>query len=306
MPRALRIKNFDFIYHVMDRSNSGIPLFRDNKDKDKFLSYVKKYQEKLGFKVYAYCLMTTHAHLIIDASGADISTVMHGINLRYAIYFNCRYHRHGHVFQDRFKSKVVKDDSYLITLSAYIHNNPISIKKYRNCPEKFKYSTLGLYLGIGHDPYEIVDEEYVMGLFSENVKRARENYYMYVKLCKNEKIMNTVEFKDEKSQYRSERKPLVRDFNPNDIVDFIVNYTGVSSKLLHWKYKKEATESRALCVFLIRYYCDFTFSQICKVLGRLTLSRVSELEEIGYKLIKNDDRYKNIMDDFLKKASASS
>jgi len=290
----------------MDRSNSGIPLFRDNKDKDKFLSFIKKYQEKVGFKVYAYCLMTTHAHLIIDAHGADISKFMQRINLCYALYFNTKYHRHGHVFQDRFKSKVVDTDSYLFALSAYIHNNPISMKRYRDCPEKFKYSTLGLYLGLNDDPFEIVDQEFVMGLFNENVKKAREEYYAFVRICNDKKKLDTVEFKDEKSQYRSERKVLVRKFKPEDIIEFIAKYIGISKELLHWKNKKEATKSRALCVFLIRYYCNFTFKQICGVIGGLTLSRISQLEEIGYNLIKEDERYKNIMNDFLKKASTSS
>jgi len=306
MPRAKRVKNeeLNYIYHVMDRSNSGIPLFRDDKDKDKFLSFIKKYQEKFDFRVYAYCLMTTHAHLIIDAHGADISQFMQRINLAYALYFNTRYHRHGHVFQDRFKSKVVDTGSYLLVLSAYIHNNPTSMKRYRDCPEKFKYSTLGLYLGLNDDPYKIVDQKFVMGLFSENVKKAREEYYAFVGLCNDEKKLATLEFEDEKSQYRSERKPLVRNFKPEDIVEFIVKYTGISKELLHWKNKKEATKSRALFVFLVRYYCNFTFKQICGVIGGLTLSRISQLEEIGYKLIKEDERYKNIMDDFLKKYSA--
>jgi REP element-mobilizing transposase RayT len=288
----------------MDRGNAGEPLFQDNDDKDKFLYYVEKYQKKLAFKVYAYCLMTTHAHLIIDANGADISQVMHDINQSYAEYFNLRHHRHGHVFQDRFKSKVVNSDEYLVTLSAYIHNNPMSIKRYKACPEKFKYSTLGVYLGQKHDPFGIVDEEFVMGLFSEDVKKAREYYYLYVKACVNEKIKADVEFTNEKSQYRSERKVLVRDFKPEDIVSFILGYTGVDPMVLQWKYHKEATESRALCVFLIRYYCDFTYKQICGVLKRLTASRISALENIGLKLIQTDERYKNILNDFLLYAKA--
>jgi REP element-mobilizing transposase RayT len=104
----------------MVRSISDVPLFRDDNDKDKYLLFIQKYQKKLGFKVYAYCLMTTHGHLIIDANGADISKVMHGINQCYAQYFNFRHKRHGHVFQDRFKSKVVDSEEYLFTLSAYI------------------------------------------------------------------------------------------------------------------------------------------------------------------------------------------
>lgn len=107
------------------------------------------------------------------------------------------------------------------------------MKKYREYPERFKYSTLAVHLCMKHDPYKIVDEEFVIGLFSENVKKARENYYIYVRLCNDKKILDHVEFKDEKSQYRSERKVLIRKFKPEDIVDFILDYTVVDSRMLH-------------------------------------------------------------------------
>ncbi|WDC83583.1 transposase [Caloramator sp. mosi_1] len=58
--------------------------------------------------------MDNHAHFIIDANGADISKIMHFINYKYAMWFNKRYSRHGHLFQDRFKSKIVKDERYLL------------------------------------------------------------------------------------------------------------------------------------------------------------------------------------------------
>jgi len=288
----------------MGRSISDIPLFRDDKDKDKYLFYVKKYQKKFDFKVYAYCLMSTHAHLLIDANGADISKFMHGINQSYAQYFNNKYDRHGHVFQDRFKSKVVDSDDYLFTVSAYIHNNPTDIEGYENCPEEYKYSSFSVYLGLKEDVYGIVDEEFIMGLFNENVKKAREKYYKFVMKCDDEYMKMQHEFKDEKGQYRSERTVLVRDFKAEDVMDFIEKYTNVDEKMLKWKYKREAKESRALCVFLIRYYCDFTYKEICALIGRLTLSRVSELSNIGLELIENNKRYKNIMEDFLKEKAA--
>jgi REP element-mobilizing transposase RayT len=283
----------------MVRSISDVPLFRDNADKDKYLFYIQKYQKKLGFKVYAYCLMTTHGHFIIDANGSDISKVMHGINQCYAQYFNFRHKRHGHVFQDRFKSKVVDSEGYLFTLSAYIHNNPTDIECYEACPELFKYSTLGVYLGLKDDEFGITDESFVMGFFSGNVKKAREEYYKFVMVCDDVNKKAHYDFKDEKSQYRSERTVLVRNFKPENIMNFVLYYTGAEGRMLKWKYKREAKEPRALCVFLIRYYCDFTYKQICELLGRLTLTRISELNEAGLGLIDGDERYKNIMKDFI-------
>jgi DNA modification methylase len=119
-------------------------------------------------------------------------------------------------------------------------------------------------------------------------------------ICDNENKKAHYDFKDEKSQYRSERIVLERNFKPMEIVDFIVKYINIDKKMIRWKYKRGAKESRALCIFLIRYYCDFTYKQICSVIGRLTLSRVTELSKIGLELIENDERYKNIMEEFIK------
>jgi REP element-mobilizing transposase RayT len=289
----------------MVRSISDVPLFRDNSDKDKYLFYIKKYQKKLGFKVYAYCLMSTHGHLIIDANGADISKVMQGINQSYTQYYNFKYKRSGHVFQDRFKSEAIDDENHLFTLSAYIHSNPMDMEDYKTCPEKFKYSSLGVYLGLKKDEYEIVNEEFIMGFFSENIKRAREDYYKFVMTWDGKKKKDQYDFRDQKNQYRSEKKALVSNFCPEEVMKFITAYTNVDKKMLKWKYKREAKECRALCVFLLRYYCDATYKDICGLLGRLTLSRISVLSQIGCEIIEKDERYKNIMEDFLKRMTGT-
>jgi len=88
MPREAREKSPNSMFHIMSRSISEVDLFRDNDDKNKYLSFLKRYKETFAIKVYAYCLMDNHSHLVIDVNGADISKVFHGVNLRYAIYYN--------------------------------------------------------------------------------------------------------------------------------------------------------------------------------------------------------------------------
>ncbi|PRR78532.1 Transposase IS200 like protein [Clostridium liquoris] len=304
MPRAARIKNSDSIFHIMIRSISEISLYKEDEDKDKYLKLIKKYQGVFGFKVYGYCLMTNHGHLIIDVNGSDISKIMHGINQCYAQYFNKKYERCGHVFQDRFKSKVVYNNKYLITLSAYIHNNPLDIEEYKQCVENYKYSTLGIYLGIRNDNLEIVDDDFVMQLLNENVENARERYIKLVYKCDDKAIKADTEFTNEKSEYRSERSILIRDHDPDKIIDFVIKYTGIEKRKVHFKNNRMATESKALCVLLMRYFCNFTYKDICKVIGNLTLSRVSKLCAIGVEIIYNDEKYCNIIEDFLKSSVA--
>lgn len=300
MPRTRRVKHFGFIYHVMGKSIAEAPLFQDDLDKDVFLLKVKSAQKKHGFKLYGYCLMDNHVHLIVDANGADISKVMQRINQCYVQhYYNVKYKREGHLFKDRFNSKVVDNMNYLFTLSAYVHNNPRKIKGYENCPEKYKYSSFAYYLGIKRDTLGIIDREFITNFFAGNITRARRNYHKFVMMCNDDVMKAHCEFLDKKGDYRSGRTVLNRSFTPEDIMEFIKNYMNTDKVMLQWKYKREATKSRAICVFLIRYYCDFTYAQICSILGRLTLSRVSALADIGQRLMEEDPRYKNVLQDFL-------
>ena len=304
MPRAARIKFFDSVFHIMVRSISDVDLYREDRDKDKYLELIKRYQEQFGFKVYAYCIMNTHGHLIVDANGADISKIMHGINQCYAQYFNRKYKRHGHVFQDRFKSKIITDESYLINLSAYIHNNPSDIEEYKDCIEKYKYSTLGLYLGEATDKYKITDEAFVMQLFSSDKETARKKYLEFAYKCNSEAAAGNVEFKNEGSQYRSERIIIARDHTPEDVLEFVSSCTGIKKDKIYTKYSRKVTESKALSVFLMRCFCNYKHADICKAVGCLTQARISKLCSIGLEIIYSKQEYRNLVSEFIKKKCA--
>ncbi len=155
MSRTFRLKSEESIYHIMCKSITEVNLFKDDDDKKKYLYFIKKYKTLYNFKLYGYCLMDNHLHLIIDANGSDISKVMHGINFSYAMYFNKKHERQGHLFRDRFKSIIVDNETYLKTLSLYIHNNPTAIGEYKNCPEKYAFSSLSIFLGKRRDRFQI-------------------------------------------------------------------------------------------------------------------------------------------------------
>ena len=128
MPRVQRVKGEFSTYHVVQRGNEKKKIFRDDEDKAKFLETLAKAREKYNFLLYAYCLMDNHIHLLVNDNGNDISKLMKSINVSYVSYFNRAYQRCGHLFQDRFKSELVKDDRYLLEVSRYIHNNPVKAK----------------------------------------------------------------------------------------------------------------------------------------------------------------------------------
>lgn len=303
MPRSARKKSEDAIYHVMARSISEVDLFKSEEDKKQYMKILKEYQIVYNFRVYAYCLMDNHVHLIIDPNGADISKIMHSINFKYANYFNNMHKRHGHLFQDRFKSKIVENNKYLISLSAYIHNNPLDIPEYKNNPETYIYSSLAVYLGIKKDEFNIVDDRFILNLFNGNKKRLRKWYTEFVKKVRTMDIQHIteeeIEFQDERTEYRSERKILARNSNVEDVVRFIEDKFKLEKDLMHIKYRKDMIEAKALLIVLLRNLCGIGCKEVCGVLGNITSSRVSKLCGIGVSLIRNNEAYKNIINDFI-------
>ncbi|GCD09763.1 transposase [Clostridium tagluense] len=300
MARKARLKTNDAIYHIMCKSITEVDLFRDDEDKKKYLSLVKKYKDLHHVKIYGYCLMDNHSHLLIDANGADISKVMHGINFSYAMYFNKKYKREGHLFKDRFKSKIVDSDRYLRTVSLYIHNNPTDISEFKDCPEKYAFSSLGIYIGKRRDHLNIVDYGFVMGFFGNDLKLARNYYYSLVFGCTDEKLKEEFEFKDEKTNYSSVRTILVRNFKPEDIIEFIAVKMNIAKLQLHMKYSRKLVEARALTVVLMRSICNLKSSDISTLLGNITPARVSKLSSIGIELIRTNKNYENILEEFIK------
>ncbi|MBU3146497.1 transposase [Clostridium sp. CF012] len=299
MARKARLKAADAIFHIMCKSISEVDLYRDSEDKEKYLLLVKKYKKLYNVKIYGYCLMDNHAHLLVDANGADISKVMHGINFSYAMYFNKKYAREGHLFKDRFKSKIVDNDKYLKTVSLYIHNNPTDISEFKDCPEKYAFSSLGIYIGKRRDHFNIVDYGFVLDFFGNDISTARKSYYSHVFGCNDEKLKEEFEFKDEKTEYRSGRKILVRNFSAEDVMEFIASKMNISKFHLNIKYSRKLVRAKSLTVILMRSLCNFKFSEISNTLGNISQARLSKLSNIGIELIGNDEKYENIIGEFI-------
>ncbi|WP_304519730.1 transposase [Clostridium estertheticum] len=300
MPRVARVKTDESIFHIMCKSISEVTLFKDDEDKKRYLLLIKKYKTLHNFKLYGYCLMDNHAHLMIDANGCDISKIMHGINFSYAMYFNRKYKREGHLFKDRFKSKIVYSDRYLRTLSLYVHNNPTDIIEYKDSPEKYTFSSLSIFLGKTTDSFNLVDYVFVMSLFGDNLKSARKNYYNLLFRCNAEKLKQETEFEDEKTDYNSERNILVRNFKSDDILDFVALKMNISKIYFYTKYNRNLVNAKALAVVLMRSLCNFKSKDIANILGNITQARISRLSTIGITLIGTEEKYQNIIGDFIK------
>ena len=149
------------IYHVIYRGVDKQRIFEDEQDCDKFLSMLRKYRSECDYKVLAYCLMSNHIHLLVGTGGMPLGQIFQHIATSFAIWYNIKYQRVGHLFQARFISEPVHDASHLLIVIRYIHRNPV---KARICsdPGQYRYSSVKDYFD-----NDLIDAKIVLDLVSK-------------------------------------------------------------------------------------------------------------------------------------------
>lgn len=182
MPRQARKKSKSGIYHIMLRGINQQILFEDDEDRAKFLDTIKKYKQSSGYCVLGYCLMDNHVHLLIKEGNELLENTMKRIGVSYVFWYNWKYKRSGHLFQDRFKSEPIEDDRYLLTVLKYIHQNPVKAGLAADLTE-YKWSSYSEYISIPR----IVDSAFVLGIFQNNQQQLQE--YFNQSVGKNEQAV---------------------------------------------------------------------------------------------------------------------
>jgi putative transposase len=126
MPRGARLILDNACYHLMARGNQKQSTFIEDEDFIKYLELLRHYKRKYCFKLYGYCLMPNHVHLIVELEKSSIlGKIMQGLNLAYAVWFNKKYNKVGHLWQGRYKSTLIQKDKYLLDCIEYVEFNPI-------------------------------------------------------------------------------------------------------------------------------------------------------------------------------------
>lgn len=125
MSRRARVFIKNAYYHVFSRGQRKELIFIDDGDFNFFLNLLFKTTKQTSIKLFGFCLMPNHYHLLIRSKSGDVSRFMRLINTRYAVYFNSKYKYTGYVFQDRYKAYIILSEEYLFTVLEYINNNPV-------------------------------------------------------------------------------------------------------------------------------------------------------------------------------------
>ena len=145
MARQLRVEYPGAIYHVTVRSNGKEALFLTDGDRKYLLTRMGEAVERYRVRVYLFCLMANHFHLVVETPCGNLNAFMHGILTGYGVYFNWVHRRHGHVTQGRYGARLVSGDEYLLKLSRYVHLNPVKVAALADKPKGERLAYLRAY-----------------------------------------------------------------------------------------------------------------------------------------------------------------
>ncbi len=181
MPRKARIDAPGALHHIMARGIEGRPIFKSDHDRNDFIERFVNIIEETETKCLAWALIPNHFHLLLKSGSIPVAKVMLRLLTGYAVSYNLRHKRQGHLFQNRYKSILCQEDPYLLELVRYIHLNPIRAKSVPDLKslEKYPYCGHGTLMGKFKNDWQDVGG--VLDLFGENISQARRRYKDFVK-----------------------------------------------------------------------------------------------------------------------------
>lgn len=158
------------VLHITARGNHRNDIFRDEEDFQIYLGLIKEALEFYNgeFEVYAYCLMDNHVHLLVKCKEKHISMFISRVHSLYAKIFNKKYRYIGYLFQNRYFTEVIEDDSQFLSTCRYIHLNPIRAKMIKK-PEEYEWSSYSMTIGLSEE--KIVNSEKILNYFKSSSSR---------------------------------------------------------------------------------------------------------------------------------------
>ncbi len=247
------------ITHVTQHASGTEPLFLERSDYLYMLLLIKETCKKFHLDVLSFVLMLNHLHLLLRLHSANLTEAMKNLFERYAMYFNNKYQRRGHVFSGAFRSSLCFDESYLLAASLYIHFNPVKAHIVLDAVN-YRWSSAALFLN-DIEKETFVDYKYILSTLNPNISIAHRQYR---ELLENLKML--------KIDSATPQHKVIREIAENVILDHDNLETRIgglkSQKRLRKPQDKEARR------FLIRQLKARGFG-VLEIAQKLNLSRQS-------------------------------
>jgi putative transposase len=181
MPRRARLDAPGTLHHIIIRGIERRRIVDDNVDRNDFVGRMGRIALDTGTVIYGWSLMTNHCHILARSGLLGLPTYMRRLLTGYAISYNRRHSRHGHLFQNRYKSIICEEDAYFKELVRYIHLNPLRAKLVESVTKLDRYRWCGHSVLMGRVENDWQDRDYVLGWFGSTEGKAKRFYRQYVK-----------------------------------------------------------------------------------------------------------------------------
>lgn len=286
MARQCRLIGEDCFYHITSRGDDRKPIYRSPRDYDKFLEYILRAKEKFHFFLHAYCLMTNHYHLLLETPKPNLPDIMQYVNTSYTTYHNVKQKRSGHLFQGRYKSILIEQESYYDRLTRYIHRNPVRAKIVKK-PSEYRWSSCNAFLRGVADTY--IDIDRVRECLSLDLKQYRsfaepgtgdddpfkEVYAGFILGGKDfiEEKLSQMQGDLELKDY-SNKRAIKNITDPEEIITAVAKYYKTDKDALITSVKRPMTAKKT-AVYLLRRKTGLTNAEIGKIFN-MNASAVSK------------------------------
>jgi REP element-mobilizing transposase RayT len=293
MARKPRIHFPGALYHVIARGNRKQGIFLDEKDLQRFLTYLSDCKTRFPFRLYAYALLKNHLHLLIEVQQIPLSRIMQSLLFAYASYFNRRVGEVGHLFQGRHKAILCDKDAYLLELVRYIHLNPVRAKIVKR-PEDYAWTGHLSYLGRGKQ--HLIDEDLVLDQLGGSRSLARRRYHEFVREeisrghderyyeVKEQRYLGGEEFVDRVETERRQSDEWVYDIELEAISHEVSRAMGITGgKMQSATRDREGVRGRSVVGYLARKTAGYRVKEIADYFKRSAVT-------IGEGIIKVEER----------------
>ena len=180
MPRGPRLDAPETLHHIIFRGIERGLIVRDDVDREDFISRLGRLAKETSTAMYAWSLMSNHGHMLLRSGKGGIPTLMRRLLTGYAVSYNRRHARWGHVFQNRYKSIICEEDVYFQRLVSYIHLNPLRAGIVQSLEELDVYPWCGHSVLMNQQQNDWQDRDYVLEYFGATEGSARKAYRTFV------------------------------------------------------------------------------------------------------------------------------
>src|SRR4030043_1182145 len=278
MARKPRVHFAGAFYHVIARGNKGAKVFKSAQDYRFYLRFLKAYKNRYPFLLYAYVLMPTHVHLLIEVQEIPLSKIMQSLQFRYTRHYNLKYRTWGHLFQGRYKAILCEKDLYFLELSAYIHLNPVRAGLGED-PLDYPWSSYKAYASGAAD--DLVNQGALLAQFSKILFRARREFARFVKSrmgqgkreefykAKDQRFLGTEDFVEEVRERLGGGGVFGYQLSIAETVAGVVSVLGISKESIYSENRnREGSFARGVVGYLARRLAGNSLKSVAEHFGR--------------------------------------